>query len=191
MPSLIDERVVPGLSRVSNLQQHIARYNLTLKSCTGSVLDLACGIGYGSFLMSLVANSVTGVDISKKAVDYALTNFVKENLGFVESDILKFKNEPVDLVVSLETVEHIKDLDRLEDKFLQLLKPGGKLIYSVPLYENYDNPYHFHRFTLETGLKLFSELQLEDYVIQNGLSFTLLDNKKPFTYLIVSKIKPF
>ena len=51
-----DERVIPGISNTFNLQKHIARYNFVLSEVKDkSVLDLACGTGYGSFLMSLVA----------------------------------------------------------------------------------------------------------------------------------------
>jgi hypothetical protein len=90
--------------------------------------------------------------------------------------------------VSFETIEHIKDLDKLEKKFSTLLKTSGKLIYSVPLYENYNNPYHFHTFNLQNGLNLFSSFKLDNFAIQDGLNFSNIDNEKPFTYLIVSKL---
>jgi hypothetical protein len=86
-------------------------------------------------------------------------------------------------------VEHIKDLDKLEKKFSTLLKDGGKLIYSIPLYESYDNPYHVHKFDLESGLSLFTSFKLSKYAIQNGVNFSMIDDKKPFTYLIVEKTK--
>ena len=186
----IDERVVPGISNTFNLQKHIARYNFILSEAKEkSVLDLACGTGYGSFLMSLVAKTVCGIDISREAIDFARNSFIKDRLVFLKKDILDFSSKPQDLIISFETVEHIKDLEKLEKKFSTLLKSGGKLIYSVPLYENYNNPYHIHKFTAKTGLAIFPSLKLENAVIQDGLNFSNIDNKKPFTYLIVSKTK--
>lgn len=187
---MIDERVVPTGDNVTNLQKHIARYNLSLIDAKGKdVLDLACGTGYGSFLLNMVAKSVEGVDISRDAIDYAKKYFKSKNLTFKQSDILDYDHSQVDLIVSFETVEHIEDLNRLEDKFSTLLKSGGKLIYSVPLYENYHNPYHFHKFDLLKGLSLFRSFKDDRFAIQDGLFFSMNDQKKPFTYLIVSKIK--
>lgn len=184
----IDERVVPGFSNTFNLQKHIARYNLVLGEAENkTVLDLACGTGYGSFLLDMVATKVEGVDISDEAIDFA-QRFVTPSLSFKKADILTYKHTPVDLIVSFETVEHIKDLDKLEKKFSTLLKTSGKLIYSVPLYENYNNPYHFHTFNLQRGLNLFSSFKLDNFAIQDGLNFSNIDNEKPFTYLIVSKL---
>jgi 2-polyprenyl-3-methyl-5-hydroxy-6-metoxy-1,4-benzoquinol methylase len=186
----IDERVIPGVSDTFNLQRHIARYNLILGELEGkNVLDLACGTGYGSFLMSQVASFVEGVDIDKEAIEFAQTFYVSPTLSFKQSDILKYDHDPVDVIISFETVEHIKDLKKLEKKFLTLLKTGGKLIYSVPLYENYDNPYHVHKFTINEALSLFPSFKLRDIAIQDGLNFSGKDEQKPFTYLIVSKVK--
>ena len=185
-----DERVIPGISNTFNLQKHIARYNFVLSEVKDKrVLDLACGTGYGSFLMSLVAKNVCGVDISGEAIDFARDNFERNHIVFLKKDILDFNSKPQDIIISFETVEHIKDLEALEKKFSTLLKDGGKLIYSVPLYENYDNPYHVHKFTINEGLSLFPSFKLRDIAIQDGLNFSSKDEQKPFTYLIVSKIK--
>jgi 2-polyprenyl-3-methyl-5-hydroxy-6-metoxy-1,4-benzoquinol methylase len=186
-----DERVIPGVTSVNNLQKHIARYNLILDAVSNkTVLDLACGTGYGSWLMAQVADYVVGVDINEDAIEFAINHYLDNNLEYDCRDILKYEStKPVDVVISLETVEHIKNLEALEKKFLTLLKPGGKLIYSVPLYENYSNPYHVHKFDLDSGLKLFPSFKTLNYVIQENLNFSQVDNKKPFTYLVVAKKK--
>lgn len=187
---LVDERVVPGKSNVNNLQRHIARYNLVLSDAKDkSVLDLACGTGYGSFLLDMVADSIEGVDISRDAIEFAEKFYHSSTLSFKQADILDYQHDEVDLIISFETIEHIKDLDRLESKFFSLLKTGGKIIYSVPLYENYENPHHAHKFEFESGLKLFPKFTTINHCIQSGVNFSLIDNKKPFTYLIVVKKK--
>lgn len=188
---MADERVVPGKTGVVNLQKHITRYNLALMHCVKKdVLDLSCGTGYGSYLMGLVANKVVGVDISREAIDFAVSNFVKDNVWFVQKDILDLNLTPADTVVSFETIEHFKNIEAIQEKLNNLVKPGGSIIYSVPLYENYENKHHFHKFDLKKGLALFPEYENQSYVIQKGLNFINTDNKEPFTYLIARKTKP-
>ena len=193
---MADERVIPGVTDVRNLQKHIARYNLALMFCEGKdVLDLSCGTGYGTFLISQVADYVVGVDIDEQAIMYANRYYNTFDSGdsekyFYISDILDFVHEQVDTIVSFETIEHIKDLEALEKKFDSLLKPGGTIVYSVPLHENYHNEHHHHKFDLEKGLSFLSNYENQSYVVQKGMNFLPHDLKQPFTYLIVSKTKP-
>jgi 2-polyprenyl-3-methyl-5-hydroxy-6-metoxy-1,4-benzoquinol methylase len=55
--------------------EHYHRYSI-LESCVQSkeVLDVACGEGYGSFLLSNNASTVVGVDISAESIQHAETN---------------------------------------------------------------------------------------------------------------------
>jgi hypothetical protein len=46
-----------------------------------------------------------------------------------------------------------------------------------------------HKFSINEGLSLFPSFKLRDIAIQDGLNFSSKDEQKPFTYLIVSKIK--
>ena len=46
------------------------------------VLDIACGEGYGAFLLSKDAKRVVGIDISSEAVSHASSRYLQENLEF-------------------------------------------------------------------------------------------------------------
>jgi ubiquinone/menaquinone biosynthesis C-methylase UbiE/ABC-type transporter Mla subunit MlaD len=94
------------------------------------VLDLACGLGYGSAILwdGSEATKVIGFDASLSAVEYAQANFYPQRptLEFRQGDVGKlsaFPDESVDLVVSFETIENLKEVRRL-------LKPGCRLICS-------------------------------------------------------------
>jgi O-antigen biosynthesis protein len=170
---MIDERVVPGITDVGNVCKHIARYNLALPYCQGkNVADLACGNGYGSMILSLVAKQVIGVDIDRLSIKNAQKTYKFNNLRYSPSDILNVNFSPVDTIVSFETVEHINDLAKLEEKFNSLLNPSGLLFFSVPVNEPVGfNPYHFHSFDLSQARSLFPSLKLLKESIQVGVNF--------------------
>ncbi|WP_246072213.1 class I SAM-dependent methyltransferase [Catenovulum sediminis] len=99
------------------------------------VLDLACGIGYGSKIIAQSTKSrVTAVDIDLGAIQYAKEYFAHENVDFICKDALKLDidENSVDAITSFETIEHI-DFDRqLLILFYKWLKPEGTLICSTP-----------------------------------------------------------
>lgn len=99
-----------------------------------NILDLACGIGYGSkMLADKLHCSVTGVDIDKGAIDYAQNHYKSGNVEHLCADAreIEFKQH-FDAIVSFETIEHIDFDKQLLTKFYQLLAPGGTFICSTP-----------------------------------------------------------
>lgn len=195
---MIDERVIPGITEPINLMKHIARYNMALAVCQGkNVLDLACGTGYGSYILSMVSKLVVGVDVGFDAISYAREHFKRDNLLYLMEDVLNLKadnNLQTDVIISFETIEHIEDIERLQFVYDVLLPDKGIVIYSVPLNEPKDlNPYHKHTFIVEKGLALFPSYKLIDSYIQTGVNFYKTDSgvpqDKPFTYLLCYKQK--
>lgn len=181
---IIDERVTPILSSPRNLRNHIARYNIAMGVCTNKVvMDLACGTGYGTCMLSWVAKEVLGVDIDEKAIKYAKENYNRKNLIYFNRNILDisycgaFSDETredyhkVDVIVSFETIEHIGDIELLQKTFLDKLKVGGIIVYSVPIDEKIENPYHKHKFTYETASRLFPDCQELSSYVQSGVNF--------------------
>ncbi len=100
-----------------------------------NILDLACGIGYGSLMLAEATGaSVTGVDIDAGAIAYAKKYYRSRNTNFVCEDARKLTlpSDFFDAIVSFETIEHIDFDVELLVKFYQLLKPGGIFICSTP-----------------------------------------------------------
>ena len=144
------ERFLPGMSSELELE-HLHRYLFAVQFAKGRhVLDIACGEGYGSFMLSQIARSVVGVDIDSKTVADASTKYCAENLSYkIGSCIeLPLSDRSVDLVVSFETLEHIAEHDQFMLEIKRVLRPEGILIMSSPerdVYASYregDNEFH-------------------------------------------------
>jgi 2-polyprenyl-3-methyl-5-hydroxy-6-metoxy-1,4-benzoquinol methylase len=135
------------------------------------VVDAACGSGYGTALLALVAREVVGYDISAVAIAYAQEHFARTNVSYHVQDLALLR-EQAEVLVSFETTEHIPSLQAWESAVTRSLLPGGTFIFSVPLNESPgDNPYHYHVFTVEQAQKLFPELTPHSAFIQQGVNF--------------------
>lgn len=132
---------------------HQERYKFAAKIAKGTVLDAACGCGYGSHYLMNSGLSVTGVDIDEGAIDWALKNFPGPDyrIANIETDDLPECNT----VVSFETIEHL----RRPQEFLRRIRGNADLlICSTPNEERYkfrpenfvnDEYPHFRHYTPE------------------------------------------
>lgn len=124
--------------------RHFERYAfagqfVASKNC----LDIACGSGYGSnYLIKSGAKTVAGGDISPEGIKYARTHFSPNGLHFFLSDAqrLPFLDKSFDVVISIETIEHLKEPRQFVRECHRVLKPGGTLIFSTPNKGIYDHP---------------------------------------------------
>lgn len=153
------ERLVPDqledadVTGQATLGLHVQRYEFAATHVrSGRVLDIACGVGFGSRILRNAGGSgasVLGVDIDPAAVAYARQRYGDGGIDFRASDAMQFEDpEGFDLIVSLETVEHVPDPAGLLAHLMSLLRPGGVLVASVPTTPSVDlNPHHLHDFT--------------------------------------------
>lgn len=134
--------------------EHRGRYWWAAQIAAGKdVLDVACGTGYGSeILSSAEAASVTAVDVSKSAVA-ATSARLGEKATVLMGDIrdLPLPDDSFDLVVCWETIEHIEDGDRALAEIKRVLRPEGVLLVSSPNPGVYPpgNDFHVHEYTPE------------------------------------------
>jgi SAM-dependent methyltransferase len=151
-----EERVVEGAAPAKTFAEHIARYRFATAWTQGkSVLDMACGSGYGSrSLLDAGADSVVGVDLDSDAIDYARERYATEGLTFEAGDACA----PPDLgrfdaIVSFETIEHLTEPERFLDACVDMLDRDGVLIVSSPHRHRVDdqgkpaNPFHVYEWT--------------------------------------------
>ena len=115
------------------------------------VLDVASGEGYGSALLAQTAREVTGLDAAVDAIAHAQVAYRdRGNLHFVSGDCasLPFPDGAFDLVVSFETIEHIKTQREFLGEVRRVLAPDGVLLLSSPNKAEYTdrrgyaNPFH-------------------------------------------------
>lgn len=153
------ERLIPDVLLTQDevaretLDLHLARYEFAARHARpGRVLDIACGVGYGTRLLAdeIEGNRVAiGVDISDESIDYARERYGDAGAEFVLCSAMEYRgDEPFDTIVSLETIEHLPDPQRFLANVLPQLAPGGVFVASVPTTMSTDaNPHHLHDFT--------------------------------------------
>jgi cyclopropane fatty-acyl-phospholipid synthase-like methyltransferase len=127
------ERFIPGECDTLLEAEHRERYLFAAKYANGkSVLDIACGVGYGSQLLHEAgAASVTGVDLSVDAIAYATDHYAKQII-FIAEDAENFQSGCYGLIVSFETLEHLENRDKFLHNLHAMLNKNGLLIISTP-----------------------------------------------------------
>ena len=128
------ERYIPSEEGKIRIE-HYHRYALVRDAIKDkNVLDLACGEGYGSFLLSANAKSVLGVDISDETVAHARKKYKNPNLAYKQGAAAKLDldSDSFDVVVSFETIEHLAEQREMVSEIHRVLKPNGVFIVSSP-----------------------------------------------------------
>ena len=145
------ERLVP--SYVGNTAlEHLHRYAFAREYAQDKdILDIACGEGYGAYLLADVARSVIGVDIAEEVVEHARRKYgdhprLSFEIGTCSE--IPLDDASVDLVVSFETLEHHGEHDQMLREVKRGPAPGGTLVISTPdrlyytILPKASNPYH-------------------------------------------------
>jgi len=166
-------------SRNDWVLQHLKRYNFACKFVKNQVvLDIACGIGYGSdiLLRKGKAKKVFGADISQEAIDYCNKNYSKygSNFQVVDATNIKFPENFFETVVSFETIEHINNYEKYLSEIHRVLKRKGTYLLSTPN-KNFDKQlpipsFHVKEFSLDE-LKFYLEKHNFHIVKILGLNF--------------------
>jgi len=149
--------------------RHILHYEYIIDYIKNKkVLDVGCGNGYGSYLMSKYAKEVIGIDISSKCIKYAEKNYKRENLKFILMDALEldknFSSQFFDIIVAMEFIEHLNNPLKFLKIAYELLKERGGLILSTPNKEARKikskpwNPEHVQEFDLISLNNLLSQV---------------------------------
>jgi SAM-dependent methyltransferase len=153
------------------LDLHLERYRFAGAHIRGTrVLDCACGVGYGTAMMSeMVGQAVhlVGVDVSPEAIDYARKRYARPGLEFILADGTSWKDaRPFDTILTLETIEHVQDYETFVANLVSQLGSDGCIIASVPYTPSMDgNPYHLHDFTIGGYKRLFEQHGLEEHEV--------------------------
>jgi ubiquinone/menaquinone biosynthesis C-methylase UbiE len=149
------ERMIPEENKGEVVwAEHYIRYIFSEQFIKGkTVLDIACGSGYGShYLVSKGARWVFGVDISKNAIRYARRKYSHRNIEYLVGDCeaIPLSNNLVDVVIAFEIIEHVKNYKKFLKEIKRVLKPNGLLVLSTPNKRVFPkgNPFHTREFSL-------------------------------------------
>jgi len=98
------------------------------------VLDLGCGTGYFSRVLSLQFTTI-GLDIIKKRMRYDAHARTFKKPIFVVGDIsfLPFRSHSVDIVVCASVLEHLQNLNDAVKKIKDVLERDGIFIAGYPV----------------------------------------------------------
>jgi SAM-dependent methyltransferase len=154
---LTGERTLPDVPAENYwFQRHLAVYEWIGARVIGlRALDMACGEGYGSEVLSRSASTVVGVDANPDAHEHARLRYRRQNLRF-DRGVVELFGEPgaYDAVVFLQTIEHVQDPAAVLAHFREILAPAGVAFVSTPNvltlapagHVKSDNPWHIREY---------------------------------------------
>ncbi len=107
-------------------QRHVAAYRLCAPFLPwGRVLDLGCGVGHS--YQELAPRITVGVDIEPSVL-------VDQDRETIAADMraLPCADAEFDAVISVQSIEHVPDPERVLAEAIRVLKPGGRAIFVTP-----------------------------------------------------------
>jgi 2-polyprenyl-6-hydroxyphenyl methylase/3-demethylubiquinone-9 3-methyltransferase len=146
------------------------------------ILDVGCGNGYWALRLAGSGHRVVGIDASAQRIENARREIPGarfERLEIGETLLQDLGEEPFDVVISTEVVEHLFQPAEWATTCFAALRPGGRLICLTP-YHGYlknlaialTNTWDRHHHTLRRlgHIKFFSESTLRKLLEQIGFT---------------------
>jgi SAM-dependent methyltransferase len=160
---LTGERTLPDVPAENYwFRRHLAVYEWVAERCVGrDVVDMASGEGYGVDVLARRARRVTGVDANPEAHEHARLKYTRPGVTFVR-DLVETYEEPCDVVVFLQTIEHMHAPAAVLQHFRGMLRPAGTVYVSTPNLltlappgaDKSDNPWHLREYRADEFRRL-------------------------------------
>jgi SAM-dependent methyltransferase len=145
----------------------------------GRALDIGCGLGVLSRMLSSLAGEVLGVDFSRQAIDRATElSATTRNVRFMQADLLnigELPGGPFDLIVMADTLYYVSPQSddlfvSIRGQLTHLLAPGGILLLVNHFYFRFDALSRVSRrihdcFRWGPGLRLLGEYRRPFYLV--------------------------
>jgi len=155
-----ERQVAPTVDGVR--RDHVARYEWAAAELPpgSNVIDLACGIGYGTKLLADQGHNVLGLDNSDEAIEFARAHYAADGARFAgfNADREDVGLPAAEAVVCFETIEHLRD----PRPALRAMRAVPLLLVSVPNEDGFPftgQPFHFRHYT---------RAQFEGLLIETG-----------------------
>jgi 2-polyprenyl-3-methyl-5-hydroxy-6-metoxy-1,4-benzoquinol methylase len=157
-------------------KEHLERYNYVKDIAENKkVLDIACGSGYGSYLIAKEgkAKEVIAVDLNSDSIRYGNHRFGLPNIKRFVADAQEFiQNETFDMIVSFETIEHLPKYEQFLQNMSKTLTKDGRFFVSTPIVKSTTttckNPYHVIEWSFaDFHLLIEKYFKIESIYLQN------------------------
>ena len=132
---LTGERTLPGIWHENYwFRRHEAAYAWVAPLVAGgSILEAGCGEGYGAgLLLAAGAQQVVGVDYDAATAGHVRKAYPQVPVLRGNLVALPLASKSFDVVVSLQTVEHLWDQPLFVAECVRVLRHGGLLVLSTP-----------------------------------------------------------
>ncbi len=135
------ERVVPAQwtsqQEYITYLRHLFAYAFamqTLLTHDSTVLDVGCGEGYGTSLLSEHVKRVTGLDVDEDTVAHAAARYGTHNCSFrvYDGTTIPYESGAFDAVVSFQVIEHVHDDLSFVCEVRRVLKQNGLFVLTTP-----------------------------------------------------------
>lgn len=105
------------------------------------ILDIGCATGFFGKELKRENNTVIGVDISEKLIDEAKKTLDEAYVLDIENEEWpkQFIENPFDIIICAEVIEHLFDQDAFLKKLKTIMKPEAKLIITSPNFLVWNN----------------------------------------------------
>lgn len=144
----------------------------------GRLLDVGCGNSPFRHLLDPAMTQYQGVDVEvARAFGYQNPDTV-----YYDGHVLPFPDASFDAVLCTEVLEHIPDPTETIREIHRVLKPGGRLILTLPWSARFHyQPFDYHRYTPSTLATLFAAFQ-DVTVTPRGTDFSAIASKVIVAY---------
>lgn len=133
----------------------------------GEVIDLGCGIAPYKDYVLRSADSYVGVDWP--------TSFHRNSNVDVYANLVKglpFSSGSFDTAISFQVMEHLPEPQLFLNEAFRVLKPGGKIIITVPfMWHVHEAPYDYYRYTYYGLQYLFNHAGFMNIEIKENTGF--------------------
>jgi SAM-dependent methyltransferase len=170
----------PNFIEAFSLKYFIKTYS---DEVSGNCLDVGCGaMPYKQFFDH--CESYVGLEYQSEIAKKSFSpDFFYDGVTF------PFESDSFDSLVSFEVMEHVDDIEVFFSEIVRVLKPGGKMIVSVPFcWMEHEKPHDYRRYT-KIGLERYLEKKGFEVELSRKTTGALYSTLANFVIVLRSKLR--
>lgn len=188
----------------SGSRSSIVPFFLKYVKAEADVIDIGCGDGYGSYLLTKAGMKVTGVDLSQEMIKLAKKHETAGKLEFIQANMLDlpFEDGKADALLTINCIEWTEDPLAALNELKRVVKKDGYLciailgptahprsnsydrLYGKPVIWNTMMPWEFEKLALENGWELADSQGVYKRGVTDGMiSHLSLELKQSLSFL--------